>query len=431
MRKKLDQKRKEEEKRGPVTKERLKQDLSSYLQQRKDRLDLPNRFTTSNQRDLEDYQKMEAITQQALDLVDQYWIPDNEEFVFIARNFTFMIHSGGLEHTQRSIDRRFSPENSSLLTAFSEHLTTLLSLGEARPADHTGVWDAEKLTNWNWNHHYKIDEKFLLGSLDSLKDHFFKMHFSMRVPVDYGMPEDHLETIRVFMSDPSSPMPEWIPLNKPNCNQYCINCGKNSQLETNGHEVRLVGPCEYPEGYPPWSVEVEFPTGKIYVWDDLRPWFPEAEAKLEKLESDKDVLWDYSVNRTVGNHNSMLVYAEENYLTGPCGNSCPGIYQKDDNPDELLVATPAYEDEDGNDLGDSGIPGYTRIGGVCTNLWRYSFADAHYMENSVSVDLEELEKLDVIHVNAGRWRCTNYQHLEVFDLKKMSLYAKLERLPDE
>lgn len=127
----------------------------------------------------------------------------------------------------------------------------------------------------------------------------------------------------------------------------CPFCDRSLHLGFNGRGLICMGdPCKFPEGIvTEWELNV--PSGKIVVDDDLRNWFP-----IDR---------DWSINTVIGKHLTTLAYAKVGMAHGYVGNSCPQIYKNEDSFSIISRSDDADSDRS--------------IAHICTDLWWFSIAD--------------------------------------------------------
>ena len=160
----------------------------------------------------------------------------------------------------------------------------------------------------------------------------------------------------------------------------CSYCGQRVKYVFDG-EWRVEGlPCPHPDGLPTTTWELNIPSGKIVVANDLRDLFPMSRECQ-------------SVNLVVGRHETQLAYAEVGMSHGSVGNTCPDVWRKEEG--SYLIANGPPEDyknyrcfkgEDGEwqeeteewaegeyelELSKYG----QQVASVCTDLWWYSIVD--------------------------------------------------------
>lgn len=187
----------------------------------------------------------------------------------------------------------------------------------------------------------------------------------------------------------------------------CGFCGERIPLAFRTDHFEAVGqPCPFPNGLET-TFELNVPSGRICVDDDLREWFP--------IDQDGD-----DINQAIGRHQYALHHAEAGLAMGFVGNSCPSVYKHGEG---FRVGGKAKKAK--------------RLAGICTDLWWYSICDAEELERrfarySPEVTLESWAKDSggtIISVKPGVYR---FQNFHVFDDEGRPLYATAEwvREPD-
>lgn len=149
----------------------------------------------------------------------------------------------------------------------------------------------------------------------------------------------------------------------------CSYCGaRRFSVETNGATLRLSGnDCPLPRGFDPHEWELNVPSGRIVVANDLRKWFPLPEG-------DGDLA---SVNTVLGCRQTTKAYADVGMAHAFVGNTCPGVFKLEDGkfkianepPDEYWNGTDwvAYEQPP--------VMEGKQVGSITTDLWWYSMCD--------------------------------------------------------
>jgi hypothetical protein len=199
----------------------------------------------------------------------------------------------------------------------------------------------------------------------------------------------------------------------PSNSLFCPFCGKNLKFETNGKEIHVAGdPCSRPEGIEFVDIELNVPSGRFVVTDDLRQWF--------KTDAEK-----FSINTTFGIQKWIETYATIGVAMGFVGNSSPSLYK---NKDKIVI---------GNKRGK--MPGWgKKVAGVCTDLWWYSIADAeefkrrlaHYTPDITLDDWLKQWSHNSVKVRPGVYRIRWYS--DHSQSNKSDLFAEMEwiREPD-
>jgi hypothetical protein len=143
----------------------------------------------------------------------------------------------------------------------------------------------------------------------------------------------------------------------------CTTCSQRMRLAFDGRGFVWTGkPCEFADGVvTEWELNV--PSGKIVVANDLRTWFPSDE--------------DYDVNGMLGCHLTTLGYAKVGMAHGFVGNTCPDVYR--DGDDKFVIGS--YHEELWNRETKEDYPNPEpcpwgeSVANVCTDLWWYSIVD--------------------------------------------------------
>jgi hypothetical protein len=148
----------------------------------------------------------------------------------------------------------------------------------------------------------------------------------------------------------------------------CPNCTVKLTVTTNGEVVRIGQPCPRPEGVDITEFEINVPSGKLIVANDLRDLFP--------------ISCDYDINRTIGCHMTTLDYAAGGLAHGYVGNSCPS-FRKGVTENTFVIANigtgfridPKTYEETKLDPPPTFEAGRS-LTTICTDLWWYSICDA-------------------------------------------------------
>lgn len=138
----------------------------------------------------------------------------------------------------------------------------------------------------------------------------------------------------------------------------CRYCGASPEIKFDGTALEFLGnACPYPNGLPRVEFELNVPSGRIVVTDDLRRWFP-----INGKENDVDTL--------LGRNAEVQCYSEAGLAHGYVGNTCPGVYRNEQNENQYSIGSPPL-DEDKMDTNNWG----SYVTGIGTTLWWYSIAD--------------------------------------------------------
>lgn len=183
----------------------------------------------------------------------------------------------------------------------------------------------------------------------------------------------------------------------------CPYCGQRLRLGFNGRGlVVLNDSCPYPDGLvTEWELNV--PSGKILVANDLREWFPISEK--------------HNINVFLGCHLTTLAYAGIGMSHGFVRNTWPSVYWE-----ETRFVIGNYHEElwDGEDMVENPepCPWEASVADICTDLWWYSICDSdeferrreHYTPSVAMKDL--LEQITVVDVRPGVYRFRQEQGID-------------------
>lgn len=209
------------------------------------------------------------------------------------------------------------------------------------------------------------------------------------------------------------------------CDFQCPNCDKELEIFCNGKDFIIRGePCDHPEGVGFAEFEINIPSGKIVVANDLRTWFP--------------VNKDFDINKSIGIYATIMQYAEINLAHGFVGNSCPTVFKdgnsfrignwpediKDPDPDDKYASIPNPEQ----------CPWGEDVASVTTDLWWYSICDfddlisraAHYTPDRNIHDYLEHWSRYVLEVKPGVYRFRHDVESSRGDWGEPTTYATFE-----
>jgi len=177
----------------------------------------------------------------------------------------------------------------------------------------------------------------------------------------------------------------------------CTYCGENQfNAETNGSVVRIVGKaCEFSTGMPLTEFELNVPSGKLVIANDLRKIFPIAEDEGP------------NINTLIGCRKTALMYAGNGLASAFVGNSSPGVYKcgndfKIANPPEneiwngtqytRIVPTPKFKGK--------------AVAQICTDLWWYCICDEAEFKRRCKYFKQKTSNLNIqtINVKPGVYR---------------------------
>lgn len=177
----------------------------------------------------------------------------------------------------------------------------------------------------------------------------------------------------------------------------CPYCDERLEIATDGKQLKIIGePCALPDGIAYHDIELNVPSGRFVVDDDLRNWYP--------LESDRDINW------LRGKIQMTDDYAEIGLAMGFVGNSSPSLMRVKGAKDKYVIAnysaTIYDEKADRERKNPKKNPWGKKLASIYTDLWWYSIADgddfakrlAHYTPGT---DLHKWE-----HESQGSWTHT-------------------------
>lgn len=214
----------------------------------------------------------------------------------------------------------------------------------------------------------------------SLNDDFIKSHLSIKLK---ATPSQLKELDKAIETE--------VPLN--NFIQFenshfldCNECGKLVVLETNGVEIRCANPCIYPQGLPSYEIELNVPSGKFVVANDLRDYFP--------------IIGDYNVNKTICCKQTSEKYAQAGMAYMNVGNTCPGMFRINDG--SFVIGTVSSRNQ-------NPVKGSHRVAGICTDLWWYSIVD--YDQFLIRAKREPGNYEQIVTCKPGVYRFKHQYHL--------------------
>lgn len=225
----------------------------------------------------------------------------------------------------------------------------------------------------------------------------------------------------------SERLDRWINLGRAiNASSECSHCVSGFfSLETDGKTIRLSGDeCPNPEGFEPNEWELNVPSGKIVVANDLRGWFPlpEGDGEIE------------SVNGVLGKRQTSMAYANIGMSHAFVGNTCPGVYSLPDGKFKIACPPADYWDKDKGEwlAHDPPFPFEGEsIASICTDLWWYSLCDLDELERRAEANGGDMSSETVIDVKPGVYRFRHDDEMDR-DAPGETLYATFEwvRNPD-
>lgn len=195
----------------------------------------------------------------------------------------------------------------------------------------------------------------------------------------------------------------------------CFDCGENLNVMFDGENFKVEESCEYPEGHPEYGPEINIPTGEIALADSL---LHHPKLCTDGTAEGAGIKWEKS---------GVMNAGALNIGHGYCGNSCPGVWVRQDK-NEVLIASSTW-DEDSDE--PNPIEGYDRVGAICTDLWWWTMADVQTLEElRLSEPGCQLGRQDVVTtVNPGKWKVNQRYHLENRDdTSTNTIYARITKV---
>lgn len=219
-------------------------------------------------------------------------------------------------------------------------------------------------------------------------------------------------------------LPEPVRIKVPVRFASCPECGQDIEWFFDGKRLSHGEPCPYPEGLPPYSVELDFPSGKMVFANDFRQFYEDELPEKERHLRDN------------GRYASKIVFDSYGSIGmghGYVGNSCPNVYRRKDG--RVVIGNPGYIwGTEANGWEDTELPlEGEEVGGICTDLWWYSVADAADLKGRGLDFTNEWVKnnISIVEVEPGRYRLTHIAHtINMDDTSKPRDYAILERIGD-
>lgn len=216
---------------------------------------------------------------------------------------------------------------------------------------------------------------------------------------------------------------KWVPLGLSEFRvslRTCSFCGEQDfGLETNGQKIRIMGPkCAFPKGLPLTEFELNTPSGKLVVANDLRDLFPIDE--------------DFDINTTWGCRKTVLAYAAVGLAHAFVGNSCPGVYRCKDGL--FKIANPPST-ERWNGKAYVSIKPKPRfegkeVAGICTDLWWYSLCDHDEFLRRCGRFGRKAEdfRVKVVKVPSGVYRFEHDEGAQGYEGPKERVYTWFKRV---
>ena len=213
---------------------------------------------------------------------------------------------------------------------------------------------------------------------------------------------------------------------------HCYVCGEKLYFTYDGGDtIECTTECKYPNGLYPYLFEIDIPSGKIVMDDDLRHYTPE---EVQKKADSADIMTEG------GTIEYIEAYREGGLGIFFVGNTCPSVYRCGEN--KLLVGNLGTDEDDESntltkadlEIVEHDLDGDTEsVASICTDLWWVSLMDHdRFMEACKKVGDDPEEVLghwtrNVVNVTPGRYRVT---YLGRGSDTYPEVFATIERIGD-
>lgn len=205
---------------------------------------------------------------------------------------------------------------------------------------------------------------------------------------------EDLKEIVEAIEDPDSDRNKWIKIPKlasPSFINLCTKCGERVYFETNGKDVRATSRCKFYNGHPPYEFELEIPSGKMVVANDLRRLFDEDETIRNSVD------W----NSEVGMNEYVKLWAKNKLAHAFVGNTCPRLIKLND--DAYTIGNVPIDFTEDEVIGDT-------VANITTDLWWYSICDYdEFTKRSAGKSRKYYES--VVDVKPGTYKFYHQYHL--------------------
>lgn len=235
-------------------------------------------------------------------------------------------------------------------------------------------------------------------------DHQTNTSYQMEHDPEYFAKSLHLQLYWSAMNEE-----EGIVLDRSSCHK----CGEYITFKLEGNKfVPNVKKCFTDKEV---TVDIHFPTGELLLndWPHLG-----QELLLDMLNLDEDEDGNgHNINCDAGVASRIKSYAKHDIMHFFVGNSCPGLYKKDNL---YGVGNMSYAcDEEGNEEDEvPPIEGGDKLGSICTDLWWFTaidketyskLANQKFGDEAEAKIAEAVEHADeVIQVEPGTYRLTYF-----------------------
>jgi hypothetical protein len=269
---------------------------------------------------------------------------------------------------------------------------------------------------FNWNGHHK--RRVTKPTFPSSYANSFRSQFGVEEDIGEGWKSIKKENATQVLALLEKPGDESVPFGECTYTMGCYGCGQDIPLTFNGDTVKAGTRCKFPDGMGPINVTISVPSGKLVFVN----YFDGVD-----VPNSKDVGLGPAGLRDETRH-----YAKHNIAYAACGNSCPSVWLNA-KKDKIIVGNVIYDEKDDKKVID-GFEGYTRVGGVCTDLWAWSAAcidtaTSFGWEQSYYSGGKKAPKDDIVKVIPGKYRVSQMFHMCDYDnYKAKHKFATIERI---
>lgn len=282
----------------------------------------------------------------------------------------------------------------------------------------------------DWRRSFKIAEALKLlfqsgkiefdwnGHLNSRKTKPTKpQEYQYQFSCDFGPEECVIDDLRVLdikkvdfdalVEVLKNPGKKWVELGGVRPVDRCKECGQHFKFIFNGETIKVENSCRYPEGHPPFSVDIPVPSGVMVF------------ANQFNIDIVRDGRCDVPSEVEASN-----AYAEQGVAQMFCGNSCPGVYLQEDGT-YFVGNGGQYKFKDGPEV-DIPVPG-KRVAGVCTDLWAWSMTD---LDNAKRLEDRDLDShyYDQVECKPGIYTVTQYFYtIDYDDYESVQIFSTIKR----
>jgi hypothetical protein len=275
----------------------------------------------------------------------------------------------------------------------------------------------------DWNGHHR-NRSFPTDDRDSMDYLEHQVYAAIDIRWIFGSKEPGFVD-RVEAASPESPVAITGFEHRMVCNE-CTNylmmfydgtCVRAAAIGTESlYKKEIPAPdyqrCPYPDGFPEYGPVIEIPSGVVAFADVL------IDHPMKEPGADRGIEWARVATMNAGTVN--IGY-------GFCGNTCPGVWVSDAK-DEILIGAGAYVEETNEDIP---IPGFSQVGGICTDLWWWTLADVQVLDELENAGHETYQVDGTAQVTPGRWKINQRYHLEDRDnTASQMVFARLSLIRD-